>query len=199
MKGADLPSDVKLVERLKAGDEAAFEVLVERYQAKVYRLAKALTRNPEDAEEVVQDVFVSVYRKIQDFDRRAAFSTWLYRIATNAALMKLRGRKPELFSLEEFLPQFTEDGHIRMGADWTKNPESLLLRQEAREIVKQGIEALPADYRAVLVLRDIEGLSNQEASEALGLSVLAVKARLHRARLVLRERLERYVQGIVTS
>lgn len=199
MKQADLSSDVKLVERLKAGDEAAFDVLVERYQAKVYRLAKAMTQNPEDAEEVVQDVFLSVYRKIQSFDNRAAFSTWLYRIATNAALMKLRGRKPESLSLEEFLPQFTEEGHVRMGVDWTKNPEALLLRQEAREIVKQGVEALPEDYRAVLVLRDIEGLSNQEVAEVLGLSVLAVKGRLHRARLVLREQLERYAQGLMRS
>jgi len=195
---SDRLSDAELVERLKAGDGAAFEVLVERYQAKVYRLAKALTRNPEDAKEVVQDVFLSVYRKIKGFDRRAAFSTWLYRIATNAALMKLRRRKPEAKSLEELLPKFTENGHHgRPVTDWTQSPEELLLRQEIREIVREAIERLPADYRAVLVLRDIEGLSNQEAAEVLRLSVLAVKGRLHRARLVLREKLARYILHIL--
>jgi len=187
-------SDQDLVERLKAGEEAVFEALLARYQGKVYRLAMSFTRNPEDAEEVLQDVFLTVYRKIGSFDGRSAFGTWLYRIAVNAALMKLRGRGPIQESLEEYLPQFTEDGqHARMVVDWTPGPEEQLLRQERTQVVREAIEALPPDYKAVLVLRDLEGLSNEEAAEAMGISVLAVKARLHRARLVLRGKLERYM------
>ncbi len=188
------PSDQDLVERLKTGDEVAFEALLARYQGKVYRLAMSFTRNPEDAEEVLQDVFLTVYRKITSFDGRSAFGTWLYRIAVNAALMKLRGRGPVQASIEEFLPQFTEDGqHARMVVDWTPGPEEQLLRQERTQVVREAIEGLPPDYKAVLVLRDLEGLSNEEAAEAMGISVLAVKARLHRARLVLRGKLERYM------
>lgn len=187
-------SDQDLVERLKAGEEAAFEPLLARYQGKVFRLAMSMTRNQEDAEEVLQDVFLTVYRKITSFDGRSAFGTWLYRIAVNAALMKLRGRGPVQASIEEFLPQFTEDGqHARMVVDWTPGPEEQLLRQERTQVVREAIEGLPPDYKAVLVLRDLEGLSNEEAAEAMGISVLAVKARLHRARLVLRGKLERYM------
>lgn len=192
-------SDQDLVERLKAGEEAVFEALLARYQGKVYRLAMSFTRNPEDAEEVLQDVFLTVYRKIGSFDGRSAFGTWLYRIAVNAALMKLRGRGPIQESLEEYLPQFTEDGqHARMVVDWTPGPEEQLLRQERTQVVREAIEALPPDYKAVLVLRDLEGLSNEEAAEAMGISVLAVKARLHRARLVLRGKLERYMTELRT-
>ncbi len=187
-------SDQELVERLKTGEEAAFEALLARYQVKVYRLAMSFTRNPEDAEEVLQDVFLTVYRKIGSFDGRSAFGTWLYRIAVNAALMKLRGRGPIQESLEEYLPQFTEDGrHTRMVVDWTPGPEEQLLRQERTLVVREAIEALPPDYKAVLVLRDLEGLSNGEVAEIMDTSVLAVKARLHRARLVLRGKLERYM------
>ncbi len=187
-------SDQELVERLKTGEEAAFEALLARYQGKVYRLAMSFTRNPEDAEEVLQDVFLTVYRKIGSFDGRSAFGTWLYRIAVNAALMKLRGRGPIQESLEEYLPQFTEDGrHTRMVVDWTPGPEEQLLRQERTLVVREAIEALPPDYKAVLVLRDLEGLSNGEVAEIMDTSVLAVKARLHRARLVLRGKLERYM------
>jgi len=188
------PPDEDLVERLKVGDEAAFESLLARYQGKVYRLAMSFTRNPEDAEEVLQDVFLTVYRKIGSFDGRSAFGTWLYRIAVNAALMKLRGRGPIQESLDEYLPQFTQDGrHTRMVVDWTQGPEEQLLRKERQRIVGEAIEALPPDYKAVLVLRDLEGLSNGEVAEIFETSILAVKARLHRARLVLRGKLERYM------
>ncbi len=187
--------DAALVERLKRGDEEAFAALLRRYQGKVYRLAMNMTRNAQDAEEVTQDVFLAVYRKIGEFDGRAAFSTWLYRVASNAALMKLRGRRSEPhLSVEEEGPTFAPDGHhARPVADWSELPEDQLLSAERRRVLEQAIEALPPDYKAAVVLRDIEGLSNQEAAEILGASVLAVKSRLHRARLALRERLAAYL------
>ena len=186
-------SDQELVEQIKAGDDAAFKALLGRYQERAYRLALSLTKNPADAEEVLQDVFLTVYRKIASFEGRSAFSTWLYRITVNTALMKLRGRGPAQESIDEYLPQFTMDGrHARMVVDFTHGPEKLLLLKEREQILREAIEALPPDYKVVLVLRDLEGLSNEEVAEVVGASVLAVKARLHRARLALRGRLERY-------
>jgi len=190
------PGDAELVERLKTGDREAFGALLRRYQGKVYRLAMNMTRSPQDAEEVTQDVFLAVYRKIGDFDGRAAFSTWLYRVASNAALMKLRGRRSEPhLSIEEEGPAFAPDGHFaRPVADWSELPEDRLLSAERRRVLEQAIDALPPDYKAVVVLRDVEGLSNQEVAEILGATVLAVKSRLHRARLALRERLAAYLE-----
>lgn len=191
------PGEAELVERVKRGDEVAFGALLEGYQGKVYRLAMNITRNPHDAEEVTQDVFLAVYRKIGSFDGRAAFGTWLYRVATNAALMKLRGRRPEPhLPLEEEGALFTPDGHhARPVADWSELPEEELLSAESRRVLAEAIEALPPAYKAVVVLRDIEGLSNQEAAETLGTTVLAVKSRLHRARLALRQRLAAYFEA----
>lgn len=186
-------SDQELVEQIKAGEKTSLEALLGRYQDKVYRLALSFTKNPADAEEVLQDVFLTVYRKIASFEGRSAFSTWLYRITVNTALMKLRGRGPAQESIDEYLPQFTKDGrHARMVVDFTDGPEKLLLLKEREQILREAIEALPPDYKVVLVLRDLERLSNEEVAEVVGASVLAVKARLHRARLALRGRLERY-------
>jgi RNA polymerase sigma-70 factor (ECF subfamily) len=156
-----------------------------------------MTRSPQDAEEVTQDVFLAVYRKIGEFDGRAAFSTWLYRVASNAALMKLRGRRSEPhLSIEEEGPAFAPDGHFaRPVADWSELPEDRLLSAERRRVLEQAIDALPPDYKAVVVLRDVEGLSNPEVAEVLGATVLAVKSRLHRARLALRERLAAYFEA----
>lgn len=185
------PGDVVLVERLKRGDAEAFAGLLRRYQGKVYRLAMNMTRNPQDAEEVMQDVFLAVARKIGNFDGRAAFSTWLYRVTANAALIKLRRRRSEPhLPIEEAGPVFAADGSFaRPVADWSDLPEDQLLAAESRQILTQAIEALPPDHKAVVVLRDIEGLTNPEAAEVLGITVLAVKSRLHRARLALRERM----------
>jgi RNA polymerase sigma-70 factor (ECF subfamily) len=188
------PGDMELVERLKRGDAEAFAALLRRHQGKVYRLAMNMTRNSQDAEEVTQDVFLTVYRKLGAFDGRAAFSTWLYRVATNAALMKLRGRRSEPhLPIEEAGPTFAADGRFaRPVADWSELPEDQLLSAESRRVLAEAIEALPPDYKAAVVLRDIEGLSNQEVAETVGTTVLAVKSRLHRARLALRERLAAY-------
>ncbi|MBI2455208.1 MAG: sigma-70 family RNA polymerase sigma factor [candidate division NC10 bacterium] len=191
--------DLTLVERLRSGDAAALEPLMERYASRIYRLAYGITRNEADAEEVVQDVFLTIFRKIHTFEGRAALGSWIYRVTTNAALIKRRGQRTEReVSLDSRLPAFLPDGHragdsALGGADWSQTPEADLLSRETRAILDRAIDALPAQYRAVLVLRDVEGLSNEEVAEAVGDSVAAVKSRVHRARLVLREGLTRHL------
>ena len=199
MEGAAMAAETEtaLVERLRGGDATALEAFMERYGSRVYRLAHGITRNEADAEEVVQDVFLSLFRKIDTFEGRAALGTWLYRVAANAALIKRRGKRFELeVPLEELLPTFLDDGH-REGdrawvlADWSNTPEEKLLSRETRAVLNRAIDALPDHYRAVLILRDVEGLSNEEIAEALEESVPTVKSRLHRARIALREQVTR--------
>jgi len=196
-------SETVLVERLRGGDPAALEDLMERYTSRVFRVARGITRTDADAEEVVQDVFLTLARKIDGFEGRAALGTWIYRVTTNAALLKRRGKRAQLeVSLEEHLPAFKEDGH-REGdrsfllADWSRTPEAELLDGEARAVLSRAIDAMPETYRAVLVLRDVEELSNEEAAEILGESVSSVKSRLHRARMALREQLTRHLAPVL--
>ena len=186
-----------LIERLRGHDASVIEVLMERYSPRIYRVAYGITRSHGDAEEVVQDVFLTLLRKIDSFEGRAALGTWLYRVAANAALIKRRGKRAEVeVKLEDYLPAFRADGH-REGdralllADWSATPEAELLSGEARAILEEGLALLPEHYRAILVLRDVEELSNEEVAEALGESVASVKSRLHRARMALREVLTR--------
>jgi len=192
-------ADLSLLERLRAGDANALEALMGQYSARVYRLAYGITRSAGDAEEVVQDVFLTICRKSESFEGRAALGSWIYRITTNAALNKRRGKRQEAeTSLEEQLPSFMADGH-REGArayvlaDWSQNPERDLLSGETREVLQRAIDRLPEHYRAVLVLRDVEELSNEEVAEVTGESVPSVKSRLHRARMALREQLTRHL------
>ena len=192
-----IDTDLALAQLIRAGSPAGLEALMEAYAPRVFRLAHGVTRNAADAEEVVQDVFLTVARKIGDFEGRSALGTWLYRITVNTAPNKRRGKRSEVeVFLEEHLPRFTEDGH-REGdrsfllADWSRTPEEALLSEEGRAAVNRAIDTLPPTYRAVLVLRDIEGLSNEEAADALGESIASVKSRLHRARMALREQLTR--------
>ena len=193
----DGQADLALIDRLRAQDTGALETLMERYSARIYRVALGITRSHQEAEEVVQDVFLTLFRKIDMFEGRAALGTWLYRVAANAALIKRRGKRVELeVSLEDYLPTFRDDGHregdrAMLVADWSATPESLLLSGEAREILDQALQRLPEHYRALLVLRDVEELSNEEVAEILGESVSSVKSRLHRARMALREILTR--------
>jgi RNA polymerase sigma-70 factor, ECF subfamily len=189
--------ELALIERLRTGEVAALETLMERYTDRVYRLARGVTRNAADAEEVAQDVFLRLYRKIDGFDGRAALGTWIYRITVNLALNKRRGKAKELeVSIEDDLPTFKPDGH-REGdrsfvlADWSRTPEEELLSGEARAVLSRALDGLPDTYRTVLVLRDVEGLSSEEAAEVVGESIASVKSRLHRARMALRERLTR--------
>jgi RNA polymerase sigma-70 factor (ECF subfamily) len=195
----EVAADLALVERLRVGDAAALEALMERYASRVYRLAHGILRNAADAEEVVQDVFLTLFQKIHGFEGRSALASWLYRVTTNAALIKRRGRKSDReVSLDAQLPSFLPNGHRAgdptfVGVDWSQTPEADLLSQETRAILGRAIDELPAPYRTVLVLRDVEGLSSEEAAEILGESVSAVKSRLHRARMVLREELTRHL------
>ncbi len=200
------PADAALFERLRAGDGAALELLMERFASRVYRVAHGVTGNAADAEEVVQDVFLTLFRKAASFEGRAALGTWLYRIAVNTALNKRRGKRAQVEeSLEEHLPRFTADGH-REGdrsfllADWSQMPDEALLSEEGRGVVRAAIECLPAHYRAVLMLRDVEELSSEEVAEIVGETVASVKSRLHRARQALREQLTRvYGSGSVPA
>ncbi len=186
-------TDGALVERVRAQDTAALETLMERHSSRIYRVAFGITRSHSEAEEVVQDVFLTLFRKIDMFEGRAALGTWLYRVAANAALIKRRGKRIELeVSLEDCLPTFRDDGHregdrAMLVADWSGTPESEFLSGEAREILERALDRLPEHYRALLVLRDVEELSNEEVADILGESVSSVKSRLHRARMALRE------------
>src|SRR5271163_296413 len=186
--------EMQLVRRAKRGDDSAFEDLVRRYDRNVFRIAQHITQNREEAEDVVQEAFLKAYRNLEKSQEQSKFYTWLVRIAVNEALMKLRKRKPErTVSLDEDIK--TEDDSLpREIADWSPNPEQQYNQSELREILSKTIQGLPPGFRTVFVLRDVEGLSTEETAAALELSVPAVKSRLLRARLQLRERLGRFFQ-----
>src|ERR1700678_470857 len=186
--------ELALVHAAKAGDMGAFEELVRRYDRNVFRIAQHITQNREDAEDVVQDAFLKAYQNLGNFQEQSKFYTWLVRIAVNEALMRLRRRRPErMVSLDEDI-KTEEDSMPREVADWSPNPEQLYNQAELREILTRTIQGLPASFRTVFVLRGGEGLSTEETAEALDLSIPAVKSRLLRARLQLRERLSRFFQ-----
>lgn len=189
-------ADQILVQKAQAGDFRAFQDLVNRYEGKVYRLAMRMLRNQQDAEDALQETFLQVYRGLKNFEGRSSFSTWLFRLATNVCLMKIRHRGTEpsqLLPLEEYLPQH-EEGQHPLIQDWPDLPDEILLNKESREKMMEALEKLPPEYRAVFVLRDLEGLSNAQTAEAMGISVPAVKSRLHRARLALRGLLSAYFE-----
>jgi RNA polymerase sigma-70 factor (ECF subfamily) len=190
--GEQVSDELALVQAAKAGDVGAFEQLVKRYDRNVFRIAQHITQNREDAEDVVQDAFLKAYENLEQFQGQSKFYTWLVRIAVNEALMKLRRRRPErMVSLDEEV-KTDEDSMPREVADWSPNPEQLYSQSELRDILGKTIQGLPPSFRTVFVLRDVEGLSTEETAEALDLSIPAVKSRLLRARLQLRERLNRY-------
>jgi len=188
-------SDCELLASLRRGEADALKTVAERHGPAIYRVAFGITRNQADAEEVLQDVLLTLARRSASFEGRSALGSWIYRIATNAALNKRRGKRSELETpLEDFLPTFGADGH-RAGdrtyllADWSQNPEEELLSGERRRVLERAIDRLPEHYRVVLVLRDVDDLSNEEVAALLAESVSSVKSRLHRARMVLREQL----------
>jgi len=192
-KGTEVPGEESLlVEAARGGDIAAFEALVRRYDRNVFRIAQHITQNREDAEDVVQDAFLKAYQNLGQFQGQSKFYTWLVRIAVNEALMRLRRRRPErMVSIDEDL-KTEEDSMPREIADWSPNPEQQYTQAELKEILGKTIQGLPPSFRTVFVLRDVEGLSTEETAVALELSVPAVKSRLLRARLQLRERLNKY-------
>jgi len=192
-KVAEPPSEETiLVEAARSGDIGAFESLVRRYDRNVFRIAQHITQNREDAEDVVQDAFLKAYQNLGQFQGQSKFYTWLVRIAVNEALMRLRRRRPErMVSIDEDV-KTEEDSMPREIADWSPNPEQLYTQAELKDILGKTIQGLPPSFRTVFVLRDVEGLSTEETASALELSVPAVKSRLLRARLQLRERLNKY-------
>jgi RNA polymerase sigma-70 factor (ECF subfamily) len=185
-------SEMALVQAAKKGDLEAFSELVKRYDRNVFRIAQHITHNEEDAQDVVQDAFLKAYQNLEQFQGASKFYTWLVRIAVNEALMRLRKRKSDrTVSIDEDV--MTEEGSMpREVADWAPNPEQLYGTSELGDILKKTIQGLPPGFRTVFVLRDVEGLSTEETAEMLGLSIPAVKSRLLRARLQLRDRLSKF-------
>ena len=184
----------QLVKNLQAGKSESFEQLATLYQKKIYALSFNLTRNVMDSEDVTQEVLLTLFKKIHTFQGRSAFSSWVYRITLNATYMKLRSRKKEQsISIEELLPSFNGSGFQQEKIqDWSENTESLLFDNEVREIIQKAVNLLPDKEKIVFLLRDVEGLSTENVSEILELTVPAVKSRLHRARLFLRKKLANY-------
>jgi RNA polymerase sigma-70 factor (ECF subfamily) len=185
-------TDETLVLRAQAGDTGAFDELVRRYTSIVYRILYKILRHDEDTQDALQDTFVSAYRALPRFRQDARFSTWIYRIATNAALMKARARKTNLVSLDH--P--TEDPDAQSAwelPDWSATPDEEIMTGETRRIMEDAIQALPPEQRAAFVLHDIQDLSSAETAQAMGITVSAVNSRLHRARVFLRDRIGRHL------
>lgn len=184
------------LEALQNGDQAEFAHVVEAYSGYIYRLALKILHDPQDAEDVLQDTFIKAYHALPKFQGQSKISTWLYRIATNEALMFLRKKRPDLVSVEA--PQYTEADDVTKPmqiVDWCCLPENELISDEAREQLERSITQLPESLKLTFILRDIEGLSTRETAEILEVSETAVKTRLHRARMNLREGLTAYYQG----
>jgi RNA polymerase sigma-70 factor, ECF subfamily len=187
-----------LVAAAQRGDISAFETLVGRYERKIFRLTQNITQNREDAEDAMQEAFLKAYEHLGDFEGNSRFYTWLVRIAVNQALMKLRKRRPNVVSLDEELDT-GEDMLPREVEDWGPSPEQRYQQTELSGILNKVIGQLDPSFRIVFQLRDIEELSTEETAQALGLSVPAVKSRLLRARLKLRQSLNQFFRRGVNS
>lgn len=196
------PGDRALVERAQKGDGAAFAVLVERHQRQLYRLALRMTQSEADAQEILQETFLNAYQKLPNFRGEAQFSSWLYRIAANSALMRLRRKRraPDALPdqpLELQGPKFSAEGQLDPPphSDWSQRADEAMQTRELGAAIEVAVKSLPEDYRTVFLLKDVDGLSNEEIAHALELTVPAVKSRLHRARLSLREKLGDFFGG----
>jgi RNA polymerase sigma-70 factor (ECF subfamily) len=188
----EIDEESAVVAQARLGDAKAFSELLRRYDRKIFRLALHITQNREDAEDVLQETFLKAYEHLDQFQGQSKFYTWIVRIAVNQALMKLRKRKSDRsVSLDETIDT-GEDNIGREIAAWDENPEQQYSREELNTILSSAVDGLAPIYRAVFVLRDIDELSTEETAEALELSVPAVKSRLLRARLQLRDKLSRY-------
>ena len=187
MHAETMNDDRELLNALQGGDEQAFELLVRVYGGRMLAVARRFVRNDEDAQDVVQSAYLNAFRSVGQFEGHCQVSTWLHRIVVNTALMKLRSRrrKPET-SIEELLPSFQDDGHhTEQFSDWCAPADELMERAQTRALVRSCIDRLPANYREVLMLRDIEELSTEESARLLSMTPTAVKVRLHRARQAL--------------
>lgn len=190
-------SDMELFKAAQDGDYQAFEAIVKRFQDRVHRLAFGMTKNETDAEEVVQDAFLNLFRSLPTFRADSSPGTWIYRIAANSALMRLRTkRRKPLLSIEDVpAGQRSSLGEsLEAPGSWARDPADTLLNRELGGHVFEAVDALPEKYRLVLLLRDVEGLSNEEVAETLGLTVPTVKSRLHRSRLYVRDKVDEYLK-----
>ena len=181
--------EASLVERLKRGDQTALEAIFESYSGKLYRVAQRILGEAADTEEVIQDVFWTVYRKAASFKGESQLSTWLYRLTVNAALGRVRrGKKKKEVEYEEFMPKFQKDGHhrIRPVVDWSDTLDEKYAQEEIHALIGQALGQLKPIDKSVILLSDLEDLSDREIAAAVGLTVSAVKTRLHRARLFMR-------------
>jgi len=185
-----------LVNRLRTDDETAYEEIVRRFSPRMLSVARRLLSQEQDAQDAVQDAFLSAFKALHSFQGDAKLATWLHRIVVNAALMKLRSkrRKPEA-AIEDLLPKYHEDGHRRGNGDWRVTHDTAVQTAEIKEQVLHAIDQLPDLYREILLLRDIEELSTEETAQQLEITEGAVKTRLHRARMALRESLDPFMRG----
>jgi RNA polymerase sigma-70 factor (ECF subfamily) len=195
MSAPEEPGDEQLLERARGGEVAAFEQLVARHRDRVYGLALRMTRSEADAAEIVQDAFLSAYQALPSFRGEAAFGSWVHRIAANHALMRLRHRRVVKAAEEELqAPEFSERGGLleAPAPQWSRPADERALDAELGEAIRKATDSLPDAYRQVFLLKDVEGLSYEQIAEATGDSVPAIKSRLHRARLALREAIDRF-------
>jgi RNA polymerase sigma-70 factor (ECF subfamily) len=192
----------QLIARLQAGDDTAVQELADRYRSRIFQLAMRYMKNREDAEEVTQDVLLKVYRKVNAFRGDAQLSSWIYRITFNTAMSRLRSTRLARAAEQErdrALAAREDDDRpkpARQPADWSRMPDESVLRAQLREAVAEAIEELPEIYRAPVVLRDIQGLTTEEASSRLKLKDQTLKSRLHRGRVMLREKLRAFTSGL---
>jgi len=199
MTQTSVEDDRELLTRAQAGDMSAFESLVGKHEDKVYGLALRMTRSEADAAEITQDTFLSAYQHLSEFRGEAAFGSWVHRIAANNALMRLRRQKVvDIVSDELAGPEFTERGSLAEvpESDWSKRADDKIIEDELGRAIQAATDSLPEGYREVFLLKDVEGLSYEEISEMVGISIPAVKSRLHRARLALREAIDAFYKEV---
>ena len=199
MTDTSVQDDRTLLTRAQAGDMSAFESLVERHEEKVYGLAMRMTRSEADAAEIAQDTFLSAYQHLAEFRGEAAFGSWVHRIAANNALMRLRRQRIlDVVSDDLAAPEFTERGSLAEPpeTDWSRRADDKILDDELGRAIQEATDTLPEGYREVFLLKDVEGLSYEEISEMVGISIPAVKSRLHRARLALREAIDAFYKEV---
>jgi len=183
--------ETELVAKAKKGDQSAFSQLVNTYSEKIYNLALRILRNKEDAEDILQETFITVLEKLHTFDGRSGFFTWIYRIATNAALMKLRKKKIQYIDLPDN-PDFQENLESKVFIDWSQDSSLNVYNKEVKEVLSSAIGELSEIYKTIFILRDIEKLSIKDTSKILEISEENVKIRLRRARQYLRDKLSDY-------
>ena len=190
-------TDEELVAFFQQGDKSVVDQLLQRYYSRVYRLAFGILRNPHDAEEVIQEVFLKIFQKLGSFKGESTFSSWLYRVAVNTTFMKIRERRgADVLPIESVEQLIDEELGKSGGSEWARKPDDELLSEEAIKKITEAMEELPEEFNMVVTLRDIEGLSTEEVGKLLGLTPAAVKSRLHRARLFLRKRLDDFYQQL---